>query len=172
MLYQRHSAALLRYFMRRTFDHQVAVDIVGETFAVALENREKFRGESLDAARSWLYGIGTNLLNDYFRSGQIERRAMERLQMQQVAPDDDDVARIDDLAEIADLRRTVAEALSRLDGDHRDVVQLRVVEQCDYDEIASRLKISEQAARARVSRGLKKLRAAIDGAEGSGVGDA
>lgn len=172
MLYERHSAALLRYFMRRTFDHQVAVDMVGETFAVALENRKKFRGDSLDAARSWLYGIGTNLLNDYFRSGQIERRAMERLQMQQVAPNDDDIARIDDLAEIADLRGAVATALTGLDSDYRAAVQLRVIDQCDYDEIASRLGVSEQAVRARVSRGLKKLRSAIDERDGKEAGDA
>lgn len=162
MLYERHSAALLRYFMRRTFDHQLAVDMVGETFAVALESRAKFRGESLDAARSWLYGIGSNLLNDYFRGGQIERRAMERAGMQQILTDDEDVTRIDDLSEVAQLRGVVAEALVQLDDEQREAVRLRVVEQYDYDTVATKLGVSETAARARVSRGLKKLREAIE----------
>lgn len=164
-LYERHSEALLRYFMRRTFDHQLAVDMVGETFAVALENRSKFRGESLEHARSWLYGIGSNLLNDFFRSGEIERRAMERAGMQQVFADEDDILRIDDLAELADLRALVADALGRLDGDYREAVRLRVIEQLDYEVVASELGLTEQATRARVSRGLKRLRDEIEHAD-------
>lgn len=161
-LYERHAADMLRYFMRRTFDHQLALDMVGETFATALENRAKFRGDSLDAARSWLYGIGSNLLNDFFRSGEIERRAMERLQMRQVPAGDDDIQRIEDLADLAPLRGVVADALNELDEENRDAVRLRVVEQLDYSEVAERLQTTEQAVRARVSRGLKRLRDTIE----------
>jgi RNA polymerase sigma-70 factor (ECF subfamily) len=41
-------------------------------------------------------------------------------------------------------------------------VRLRVVDELGYAAIASRLGISEQTARARVSRGLRALAAAVD----------
>jgi DNA-directed RNA polymerase specialized sigma24 family protein len=41
-------------------------------------------------------------------------------------------------------------------------VRLRVVDELDYPTVADRLGISEQAARARVSRGLRVLASAVD----------
>ncbi|MGH2906833.1 MAG: RNA polymerase sigma factor [Solirubrobacterales bacterium] len=161
-LFDQHSPALLRFFMRRTFDHQIALDLVGETYAVALENRKKFRGRTLQEARPWLFGIGNNLLNDYFRSGQIERRAMERLRIEAVVADEGDIARIDELAGIRDLRRAVAIAVTELPAEHRQALELRIVEQCNYPEIAEQLGVSEQTARARVSRALKKVRESLE----------
>ncbi|MBI2691070.1 MAG: sigma-70 family RNA polymerase sigma factor [Solirubrobacterales bacterium] len=82
-LYESHSEAIWKSAMRRTFDAQASVDVVGETFAVAFEQRRRHRGTSEAEASSWLFGIATNLLKQYFRSGAIERRAMERLGVDQ-----------------------------------------------------------------------------------------
>ena len=43
-LYDRHAEAILAFMVRRTWDPEVAVDILAETFAVALEGRHRFRG--------------------------------------------------------------------------------------------------------------------------------
>ena len=43
----------------------------------------------------------------------------------------------------------------------REAVRLRVVDELEYDELAARLSISAQTARARVSRGLRALGEAI-----------
>ncbi|HEY3774967.1 MAG TPA: sigma factor-like helix-turn-helix DNA-binding protein [Solirubrobacteraceae bacterium] len=47
---------------------------------------------------------------------------------------------------------------------HRDALRLRVVEERPYPEVARVLGISEQAARARVSRGLRSLRSVLEAA--------
>ncbi len=49
-----------------------------------------------------------------------------------------------------------------LTDEHREALQLRVVEQLPYDDIAERLAITEPAARARVSRGLRTIGRALD----------
>jgi DNA-directed RNA polymerase specialized sigma24 family protein len=50
-------------------------------------------------------------------------------------------------------------ALAALPEDQRAAVHARIVEDHDYDEIAAAQRISEPAARQRVSRGLAALRA-------------
>jgi len=49
-----------------------------------------------------------------------------------------------------------------LNAGQRQAVQLRVVEERPYDEVALALGISEQTARARVSRGLRALTHALE----------
>jgi RNA polymerase sigma-70 factor (ECF subfamily) len=66
----------------------------------------------------------------------------------------------------------VTSALADLGAEQREAVRLRAVDELGYPAIARRLGISEQAARARVSRGLRALAAALDrhepgGAEGA-----
>jgi RNA polymerase sigma-70 factor (ECF subfamily) len=51
----------------------------------------------------------------------------------------------------------VSEAFSALSDDQRRAMELRVVEGRSYQEVARALDCSEQAARARVSRGLRRL---------------
>lgn len=161
-LYERHATALLKFAMQRTLDAQLSVDIVGETFAIAFERRRRYRGKTDAEALSWLFGIAANLIKMYFRSGAIERRAMQKLGVDRTVVTDDELERIDALAGTAELRGIVVEALRDLNADQRDAVQLRVVDELDYPEVAQRLAISEQVARARVSRGLKALRDSLE----------
>ena len=50
-----------------------------------------------------------------------------------------------------------AQAYQSLSPDQRDALTLRVVEGRPYPEVASALSCTEQAARARVSRALRRL---------------
>ncbi|MGH2905946.1 MAG: RNA polymerase sigma factor [Solirubrobacterales bacterium] len=161
-LYREHAYGVLKFAMRRTLDSQVSVDLVGETFAVAFEQRGTFRGVGDVQQQSWIFGIANNLLNNYFRSGQIESRAMERLGVPPTAVPDDQLERIEQLACTAELRALVADALRELTPDHRDALQLRVVDELPYREVAWRLAVNEQTARARVSRALGLLRDRLD----------
>lgn len=155
-LYREHSPLMLRYLMRRTFDAQAAVELMAETFAVAYEKRESCRDPR--AGRSWVFGIADNLLREFFRSGRIERAAVERLGVEVPIVEQDDFVRIEELAGTKELRAAVATALRDLPEEQRTALDLRVVQEREYGDIAAVLGVSEQAARARVSRALKKLR--------------
>lgn len=106
-------------------------------------------------------------MHETLRRGASERRALRRVGVVAPALDAEELARIEDLAELRDLRSTIAAALAELSAQQRDAVRLRVVDELDYPAVADRLGISEQAARARVSRGLRVLAAAVDGLEGT-----
>jgi RNA polymerase sigma-70 factor, ECF subfamily len=163
-LYDRHAEAILAFLVRRTWDPDVAVDILAETFAVALEGRRRFRGHHDEAARAWLYGIARHHLTDHFRRTGAQRRALARLGIERRPLTDVEYERIEDLAGSRQLRDRVAEKLEALPVDQREAVRLRVVEEQGYETLSEALDISQDTARARVSRGLQALRVAIDAA--------
>lgn len=164
--YRENARPLLVYFTRRTYDAQVASDLVAETFAAALAARASFRGrDSTDEVTAWLYGIARHKLARYFKRGRIERRALSRVAVDRAELGEYEIERIEELAEVAELRARVAAGLETLSEEHRDALRLRVVDELPYPAVAARLSISEDAARARVSRGLRRLARTVEASE-------
>lgn len=157
-LYDRHSTELIAFFARRTFDPQVAFDLTAETFAIAIEQQHKCAARSDKSRRAWLYGIGRNLLADYYRSGAIELRATSRLAVQPTLLSEDSMERIVELADLDRARVLMANALNSLSEEYREALRLRVIEEREYTDVAAELGTTEQTARMRVSRALKSLR--------------
>lgn len=153
---------LLVFFARRTFDVEVARDLTAETFAEAFMHRRRFRGSADAEAAGWLYGIARHQLSHYNRKGRVRRKAVERLGIQVPSIVDDDYERVVELAGLADLRGRIATAFLDLSGDQREALRLRVIEERPYPEVAGTLGVSEQTARARVSRALGRLADAAD----------
>lgn len=61
---------LYRFAVARVRDHEVARDLVQETFLAALKGQERYRGVA--AERTWLTGILKNKVVDYYRRGKRE----------------------------------------------------------------------------------------------------
>jgi RNA polymerase sigma-70 factor (ECF subfamily) len=148
---------LLGYFMRRVYDAEAARDLTAETFAQALLSERRFRGATKAEANAWLFTIGKRQFARYVRKGIAERRATKKLGIQLTPLDDEDATQIERLADVEGLRALIIEALKSLSAGQRAAVELRILEELPYPEVASRLGISEQAARARVSRALRIL---------------
>jgi RNA polymerase sigma factor (sigma-70 family) len=161
-LYEAHGERLLLFLVRRTTDTDVALDLWAETFAQALAARHRFRGSSDDEAAGWLYAIARGQLSRYYRRGKAERRALDRLRLQRPPANAQVEAELARRAGLHELRRELATAIAQLSDDARDAIELRVIAELPYPAVAQRLAISEQAARARVSRGLRALGALLD----------
>ncbi len=160
--YDRHARSILIFLARRTCDPETAMDLTAETFAQAFASRRRFRGTTDEDAAAWLFAIARNVLSRYVRRGSAERRALTRLGVEVPLLEPEDLARVVELAGLDDLRGAVAREMGLLSEEHREALQLRVVEQLPYDDIAQRLAITEPAARARVSRGLRTIGRALD----------
>jgi RNA polymerase sigma factor (sigma-70 family) len=156
-LYDRHAGTLVLFFQRRTYDPEAAVDLMAETFAAAFRDRGAFRGRDDEAATAWLFGIARHQLSAYYRRGAVERRALARLGVDRRALTDAEIERIEQLAGTAELRGEVARALAELSAEHREALELRVVQERSYDEVARMLRVSEPTARQRVARALRAL---------------
>ena len=125
-------------------------------FAVAFEARGRFRDLGRPGG-AWLYGIARRELSQYFRHERVELRAGHRLGIEVPAIDHESAVAIEKLIESDGHRAEPARAMGRMSGTERDAVELRVVAELDYSEIAMRLRCSEAAARTRVHRGLAHL---------------
>lgn len=158
-VYEREADAVLRFLALRTYDPQVALDLVAETFAQAYRARRRFRGSTDPEAGAWLYAIARAELSRFYRRGFAERRAVERLGWSLPAWTDEDLEAVDHRVDQAARRRLLGDALEELSPGVRAAVRLRVVDELDHAEVARRLGVNEEAARARVSRGLRALAA-------------
>jgi RNA polymerase sigma factor (sigma-70 family) len=155
-LYRRHAEDLLRYFARRTLDPETAAELTAETFAEAFASRANYRDQGVNGV-AWLYGIARHRLGRFFRSGRVEAAARRKLGMPERDLAPQDYERIEDLIDFAPIREALVEALDTLNEEQRDALRLRVIDGLGYAEVAERLKCTEQNARQRVSRGLRKI---------------
>ena len=155
-LYRCHAEDLLRYFARRTLDPETAAELTAETFAEAFASRATYRDQGVNGV-AWLYGIARHRLGRFFRSGRVDAAARRKLGMPERDLPSEDYERIEDLIDFAPIREALAEALETLSPDQREAMRLRVIDGLGYAEVAERLECTEQNARQRVSRGLKKL---------------
>jgi RNA polymerase sigma factor (sigma-70 family) len=162
-LYRSVAQDVVVFFARRTYDPEAAADLMAETFAKAYLGRRRFRGSTEEEARAWLFGIARRRFAMYVRRGKAEQRALRRLGLERPQLVEGEYARIEELAGLDAMRVTLAEQLDRLAPAQRWALELRVVRELPYPDVADRLGISEQAARARVSRALRALGGALDG---------
>ena len=61
-----------------------------------------------------MWGIARNVLAEFFERGRVEQRALKRLGLKAPVATDDELARIEELAELGDLRVAVQTALEGL----------------------------------------------------------
>jgi RNA polymerase sigma factor (sigma-70 family) len=161
LLYDRWAKRLLTFCYRRTCDPEASLDLVAETFAIAYEKRHRYRerGRSVGA---WLYGIAAREVAAYHRRQRVELHTCQRLAILVPTLDQASIERIEELVDAERWREALGGALDQLTSAERDAVRLRVIDQLDYATVATLLRCSNQAARARVSRALTRLATTLE----------
>lgn len=157
--YERHLSAVTGFHLLRTGRRELALDLTAETFAAVVLSCDRF-DPARGSAVGWLFGIAANKLRDSARHGRVEADARRRLHHDPIVFDDEDLARVDELASGVD-ERLLAELLSELPADQRAAVLSRVVDERTYEEIAQAMQCSEALVRQRVHRGLRRLRSRL-----------
>jgi RNA polymerase sigma-70 factor (ECF subfamily) len=160
-LYDRNVRTVLAFFAQRTASQHVAADLTAETFTVMLAGLERYQ-PSKGAARSWMFGIATNLYRQWVRRGRVETDARRKLGGRTALLDVVDVERVEAAVDLEQYANALPRALEQLSPSVRDALRLRILHQMPYREIAARLGCSEISARVRVSRGLDRLLIALD----------
>lgn len=153
-LYERYAEDVHGYFARRTRSDGAALDLTAETFAQAWLVRTRFRDEAGGSAAPWIYGIARNVLLMSIRRGELERRATQRLDLERT----DVCGPSHEPAPDASWADGADELLDTLPPYQREAVRLRVLQELDYDQVATALGTTRSNARVRVHRGLASLR--------------
>jgi RNA polymerase sigma factor (sigma-70 family) len=153
-LYRRHAATVHGWFRRRL--EWAASDLTAEAFAQAWLSRRSFRDEADGSALPWLLGIARNVARESARRNEVEKRARRRLGLPTDLASEDGYTAVE---ERLSPRAALADALDSLPEHEREALELRIVEELPYEDVASRLGVRPAAARLRVSRALRRLSA-------------
>jgi RNA polymerase sigma-70 factor (ECF subfamily) len=161
-LFRRHATAVEAFFRTRAPD-SVAGELTAETFAQAALSLRRFRDEAGGSALPWLYGIARNLLRRYHDRQRVDTSARRRLGLS-LHSYELDLDAANDRVDAGRLAPSLAAALETLPPSQRQAVELRVVDELPYAEVAGSLGCSEVAARIRVARALGTLSRLVKGA--------
>jgi RNA polymerase sigma-70 factor (ECF subfamily) len=156
--YRRHLPAVVAILMRETGDRELSADLAAEVFAAALLASGRYRPQH-SSALPWLCGIARFKLSESRRRGRAEDRARARLGIPGEHLEDQDLARVE---ELADQGSMALDLMDELPAVQRDALWARVIDEREYGDIAERAGISEATVRQRVSRALVRLRTRLE----------
>ncbi len=148
--YDEHADALFRYCYFKVYDRERAKDFVQEAYTRTWVYLSE--GKKVDNLRAFLYRLLHNIIVDDIRkkkSLSLDKMGEENFMTE--VPSNDNT---EDVA----VAREVADKLSLLDELHREVIQMRFIDDMSVGDIAKVLKISENVASVRIHRAIKKLR--------------
>ena len=163
--YDRYAVWMRTWLLRQTGSESAALDLTAETFAQAWHASRRFKDMAGGSGAPWLFGIARNLVRQYHKHNRIETAARARLGMPAPFAECEDYERVDDRIAARSLAPALRDAVGTLPLEQRKALELRIVQQLDYAEVAGRLGCSQNAARLRVSRALRALTVELRGAE-------
>jgi RNA polymerase sigma-70 factor, ECF subfamily len=164
VLVERHQKRMFNIALRMTGDYEEAAEVVQEAFLSAFRAIRKFRGEASFA--TWLTGIVLNHSRN--RLKQLKTRAHHvPLSLDDAREDHEGTPRCDppsggpsalEQVEKKALQEAVQEAINALDEEAREVLILRDIQECSYEEIAATLKIPDGTVKSRIFRAREALK--------------
>lgn len=158
-LYELHIEAVFA-FLRARAPRELAEDLAAETFCRAYQHigRYEWRGAPY---RAWLLRIARNLLIAHWRSKASGVHLLDDLEPVAAAHVDADPTERMATAQVVAM-------LAELPDRHREVIELRFLEERSVAETAAVLEITEEAVRALTLRAMKALRK-LCAASGAGM---
>jgi RNA polymerase sigma-70 factor, ECF subfamily len=141
-----------------------AQDLTQEVFIKMYRTLQSYDLER-GAFMTWVTTITRNLLVDHFRKSRQDRLTdsmdsapSEREDAMPLSEQIQDTAPTpDESAQSREVKETVHKALQKLSPDLREAVILRDLQDMDYKEIATVLKVPEGTVKSRINRGRAEL---------------
>ena len=156
-LYRRHRPSLFRYALSKTYNQQLAEDIVGEIFLRMVQYLPTYQitGAPFTA---WLFRIAHNTL---ITIAKKENRYLT-VPLEDVNPPSNRDDGPDKQVEIQLSKEHIWQGLLHLDESQRDVVILRFLVGLSLKETAHALEKSVGAVKTLQHRGIQSLRIALN----------
>lgn len=146
----RYANYLYNYTIVRVNDHEIAQDIVSETFLAALRSKDNFKGNAKE--RTWLVAILKHKIIDHYRrknslkgSAEIQVDWHDENQegdwLEERVQDGTNPT-IDELIENQELGSAILECLDTLDEKHAEIFRLRTIENYETEAICNEYDIT------------------------------
>jgi RNA polymerase sigma-70 factor, ECF subfamily len=155
-LVERYSPRVNRLAAQLMGDFEEARDAAQESLVKVCTRLKQFRGEAQFA--TWLHRLVVNTCRDRMAFQRVRRAEPLEVDEHALADDDDP----SNLAVLTDLRRDLADALSRLSNDQRIAVVLRDSFGLSYKEISRVARMPVGTAKCYVHRARARLRTLLE----------
>lgn len=142
ILYERHSAKVLGYLIKKTRSPKNAQDLMQESFLKLHRSRHLFN--SVYPFAPWLFTITRSVFLD-----SVKKKSLE---------DSTETKEFDKIAAIQDVKEDTTIDLNILPEMQRQIVSLRIYDEETFDAIAKRLSMTPENARQIFSRAVKLLK--------------
>ena len=154
-LHNRLYEPVQRYVHFKVSDPQAGEDLTSEVFLRVLEalKQGKMWKTTPDA---WIFGIARNVVADHYR--KTRRRSEVALDERLATPDEQDATQ---RIIVAEQHEELAQAITRLTDEQRDVVLLRFMEGLSINDVAEVLNKTPGAVKGLQHRALRALSEAM-----------
>jgi RNA polymerase sigma-70 factor (ECF subfamily) len=139
--------SIYRFIRRLVQTREDAEDLTQDVFLGAVEALRKAQLQEADPSLAWLYTVARRRLVDRLRNKEKRQRLEGQLDLTAVQPDYE-----------TSTVETLLVCLKALDASTQRVIVMKLFEGRRFKEIAETLDVTEEACRARFSRGLAALR--------------
>lgn len=146
IIYQRYSSKVYGFLHQRLSEKEHVDEVFQNIFFKFHKSRDQYNPKF--PLLAWLYTISRSCLIDFVRQRKRYSEILEELTKQQTDPEQN--AR-GDCAEPQEL-------IDSAQGKPKQALQLRYIDDCDFDEIARQLNTAPSSARKLVSRAIRQIK--------------
>ncbi len=157
-LYSYYHQSVFRYLYYRTGDIQLAEDLTGDVFIKLVKSLPEIN-LATTPLQAWLFMVARNLAIDHFRRNQAHPEVSIHENL------DGDSLTLDSIVDGQLTSERLANAISKLDKQQRDVLVFRFIEGMPIQQVASILHKSEDAVKSLQRRALMSLRKQLESTE-------
>lgn len=156
-LYERYYKAIFNFILKRVNDPEATADITQQVFFSALTHIKRYhhQGQPFSA---FLYRIAINECNQYFRDHQKVRFVSLHPDSSEFIQNDLALTENDWSTHLEKLKR----AIQQLSHEQILLIELRFFEKKPFREISYLLNVTENLAKVRIYRLLKKLKTMME----------
>jgi RNA polymerase sigma-70 factor (ECF subfamily) len=153
-IYDHHHRTLHAYFVARTGDGNLALDLLQEAFLRLWRNLESLQERSVDRHGYWLFAVARNLVTDHHRSAAIRARHGTEEPVEDIATSSPSPeAQVEQREEL----RTLDEAIKLLPEDLRTVLLMQHLGEMSSAQVGAVLGKPPGTVRYLASQARKRL---------------
>ena len=142
LIYERHAEKVWCYINKR-LPKEAAEDLFQDCFVKLVEKRESWRNQPF---LLWLYVVLRNLVTDFHRSNQVEKKYLDKMATSEEPIVDD---------------KDFQELVKNLSPETSKLLTEFFKEGWSYKELAARYELTEVSLRKRMSRALALLKKGV-----------
>lgn len=158
VLVTRHQDRVYGAVQRFCGDAEDACDIVQRAFINAFRKIQEFKGDA--AFSTWIYRIAFNQAISFRRENRRTSVSIYSKEDEILAEPADDRSPTEGM-ETRETQKKVQQALDLLEDADRQIILLKDLQGCSYDEIAGVLQIPKGTVRSRLHRARLELKAKL-----------